>query len=109
MFFQDFVVTSRNDSPYGWLEFLPSLFEKVSEDSALYQAVYAAAYANVAQKYDSLELQYEAIGYYSKALGLVNASLAQPTLASRHVTMTAVVLLGVYEVSAMCSMRSGTS
>jgi len=106
LFFHDFVIASRNDSPFGWLEFLPGLFKQVSDDSALYQAVYAAAYANIAQKRDSLELHYEAIGYYSKALRLVNASLAQPSLASRDVTMTAVVLLGIYEVCIIQIMRS---
>lgn len=98
IFFENFVVTSRNDSPLGWMEFLPDLFERVSVDSALYGAVHAAAYANIAQKYDRLDLQYEAVNYYSKALKLVNNAMAQDSTATSNATIIAVILLGVYEV-----------
>ena len=88
------MLTSRH---HGWLDFLPDLFEKVSGDSLLHQAVYAAAYANIAQRYERTDLQYKAIGYYYSALKQVSLLLTKRSVATGDDTITTVMLLGIYE------------
>lgn len=82
----------------GWLNFLPDLFQRCNENSALSQAVFAAAYANIAQKSANRKFSIEAVSYYLKALKLVSSTLSESQVASGDGTMTAVLVLGIYEV-----------
>ncbi|TVY88773.1 Beauvericin cluster-specific repressor [Lachnellula willkommii] len=95
LFFRNFILPSRT---HGWLDFLPGLLEQVSSSSVLHQAVYAAAYANIAQRYQSTELRYNAISYYCKAIKQVNFLLFKRSAVISDNTIIAVMLLGLYEV-----------
>lgn len=99
IFFHEFILEACGGVCPGWLDFLPDLFERYPQSSALNNAVCAAAYANMAQKMDNTALALESVSFYRKSLETVNNSLSDPKTATSDVTMTAVILLGIYEVS----------
>jgi hypothetical protein len=62
----------------------------------------AAAYANIAQKNRRRDLELEATSFYHDSLQKVKHNISDPQIATSDVNMTAVILLGLYEVSAAC-------
>ena len=62
LFFQDYVLTPCSDKrSRGWLNFLPRLYEAGPHDPVLQPALFAAAYANIAQKTKSPDFSIKAI------------------------------------------------
>lgn len=99
MFFHDYVVESCPGICEGWLDYLPDLYERQSEDSGLHDAVLAAAYANIAQKTARKDLELKATLFYRASLETVQKNLSHAERATSDTNMTAVILLGLYEVS----------
>ncbi len=83
----------------GWLDYLPDLYGRHSENSSLGNAVLAAAYANIAQKTVRKDLELQATLFYRNSLRIVKNSLSSAPRATSDINMTAVILLGLYEVS----------
>ena len=98
-----------------FLDYLPDLYGRYSENFGLRKAVLAAAYANIAQKTRRKDLELEATSFYHDSLQKVKYNISNPQIATNDVNMTAVILLGLYEVSAACfdvrgkSLRSAIS
>jgi hypothetical protein len=98
LFFQDYVLTPCSDKrSRGWLNFLPRLYEAAPHDPVLQPALFAAAYANIAQKTESPDFSIKAISYYNVSLEMINKVLSDRLIATSDVAMTAVLLLGLYE------------
>ncbi len=93
----------------GFLDYLPDLYGRYSGVSGLRQAVLAAAYANIAQKTRRKDLQLGATSFYQDSLRRVKHNISNPHVATSDVNMTAVILLGLYEVSAACFLVRGKS
>lgn len=107
LFFQDYVLQPSADTP-GWLSYLPPAFQKAAHNSPLQQAVFAASYANLGQKLADQQLIATAVAYYIKALQSVNLALSNHEVRSSGDTITAIVLLGHYEVRQVrCLLRIG--
>lgn len=98
LFFQDYIIDSCDRCP-GFLNFLPSLYLKATEKSLLRIAVFATAYANLAQKTERPDITIKALSYYRRALQIVNTVLSENLETTSDSTMTAVMLLGLYEVN----------
>ena len=92
-----------------FLDYLPDLYGRYSENFGLRQAVLAAAYANIAQKTRRKDLEFEATSFYHDSLQKVKHNISNPRLATSDINMTAVILLGLYEVSAACFDVRGKS
>jgi hypothetical protein len=98
LFFQDYGLTPCSDKrSRGWLNFLPRLYEASPYDPVLQPALFAVAYANIAQKTDSPYFLMKAISYYHVSLEMINKALSDRIIATSDITMTAVLLLGLYE------------
>ncbi|KAE9365196.1 hypothetical protein N431DRAFT_96771 [Stipitochalara longipes BDJ] len=97
LFFHDYIVESCVGICEGWLDYLPDLFGRHSENSGLHDAVLAAAYANIAQKTARKDLELKATLFYRASLETVKNNLSYPERATSDINMTAVILLGLYE------------
>jgi hypothetical protein len=75
------------------------LYGRHSENPSLQDAVLAAAYANIAQRTARRDLELKAASLYHASLETVKNNLSSPQLATSDINMTAVILLGLYEVS----------
>lgn len=98
LFFHDYIVHSCQGICEGWLDYLPDLYLEHTESSILRHAVLAAAYANIAQRTTRKDLELKAASFYHTSLERVKNNLSDTQLATSDVNMTAVVLLGIYEV-----------
>jgi hypothetical protein len=99
LFFHDYIVDSCPGICDGWLDFLPDLYGRHSENPSLQGAVLAAAYANIAQRTARKDLELKATSFYHDSLETVKNNLSNPQMATSDINMTAVILLGLYEVS----------
>ncbi|KAH7312052.1 hypothetical protein BKA65DRAFT_159393 [Rhexocercosporidium sp. MPI-PUGE-AT-0058] len=96
LFFQDYTIESCGRCP-GYLDYLPQLYGRSNRNSLLTVALLAVAHANIAQKLERQDIAIKAMSYYRKALRLANAVLAKNVEATSDNTMTAIMLLGLYE------------
>ncbi|PVH86275.1 hypothetical protein DL98DRAFT_11453 [Cadophora sp. DSE1049] len=96
LFFQDYIIESCGRCP-GFLDFLPQLYGSSAENSLLTVAVLAASYANIAQKLNRHDITIRAMSHYRKALKVASAVLSRNTETTSDTTMTAIMLLGLYE------------
>ena len=101
-FFEDFVIAPNSMGPCNG--FYPHLEEMCAEqagrdgDSYLMVATRAAACAAFANRHSCDGLMVRARSHYGKALGSVHQALSDPFEAVRDEALTAVTLLGMYEV-----------
>ena len=98
LFFQDYIIESCGRCP-GYLNFLPELYGRAAESSLLTVAVLAASYANIAQKLDRHDITIKAMSNYRKALRQVSTVLSEKRESTSDMTMTSIMLLGLYEVN----------
>lgn len=98
LFFQDYTIESCDRCP-GYLDFLPRLYGNCTVNSLLPVALLAAAYANMAQKLDRQDIAIKAMSHYRKALKVAYTVLSERLETTSDTTMTAIMLLGLYEVS----------
>ncbi|KAG4443538.1 hypothetical protein IFR05_001011 [Cadophora sp. M221] len=98
LFFQDYTIESCGRCP-GYLDYLPQLYRRSTEDPLLPVALLAAAYGNIAQKFDRQDIAIKAMSHYRKALRMAHAVLSNDLGAISDTTMTAIMLLGLYEAS----------
>jgi hypothetical protein len=103
LFFRDYVLAPFGKCP-GWLNFVPDLYIRSSEHSMLRHAVQSVAYASLAQKTARQDISTIAISYYRSSLLMVNQALSDHETSISEVTMTAVILLGLYEASTHVSI-----
>lgn len=96
LFFQDYIIQSCGRCP-GFLDFLPQLYGGSAENSLLTVSVLAASYANIAQKLNRHDITIKAMSHYRKALKVASAVLSENTETTSDTTMTAIMLLGLYE------------
>lgn len=96
-FCRDYVVEAC-DAFIGFLAFLPEMYEQASHDSILRLSMCAAAYANFASRAARKDVEILAIAAYNKALNMATFVLTNCTIVPRETTMTAIFLLGLYEV-----------
>ncbi|KAH6705157.1 hypothetical protein BKA61DRAFT_739588, partial [Leptodontidium sp. MPI-SDFR-AT-0119] len=96
LFFQDYTIESCGRCP-GYLNYLPQLYGRSTKNSLLPVALLAAAYANMAQKFDRQDIAIKAMSHYRKALRVANAVLSNNLETTSDTTMTAIMLLGLYE------------
>lgn len=66
----------------------------------LRSAVHGAAYANFAQKTGRKDVAIMAMSFYRSSLSIMNQALTDAETSITEATMTTVVLLSLYEVSA---------
>jgi len=99
LFFHDYIVDSCPGLCEGWLDYLPDLYARHSENSGLQNAVLAAAYANLGQRTARKDLELRATLFYRASLETVKNNISNPQVATSDINMTAVILLGLYEVS----------
>ena len=69
----------------------------------------AVAYANIAQRTARKDLELKATSLYRTSLETVKNNLSDPQLATSDVNMTAVILLGIYEVSTSLLQQQTTT
>lgn len=98
VFYEDYIIFSDGDSEPGWLSFLPKLYVRSKDDSALRFAVKAVADAHAGNKSSSSKIMFAAQESYGIALGMVKEDLVRLSRAVKNDTVTAVFLLGLYEV-----------
>ncbi len=72
-------------------------------------AVQSVAYASLAQKTARQDISIIAISYYQSSLLMVNQALRDHETSISEVTMTVVILLGLYEVSTYVSIDKNIS
>jgi hypothetical protein len=82
-----------------FMEFLPDMFQKSSPGSPLKLAVSALAYANYSRRCRSPESMPLAMTYCNKALSALNLTVSIASEAFSDETLTAITVLGLYEVS----------
>jgi len=99
LFFHDYILGFCPGLCEGWLDYLPDLYERHSENSGLQYAVLAVAYANIGQRTARKDLELKATLFYRASLETVKNNISNPRLATSDINMTAVILLGLYEVS----------
>lgn len=100
-FFEKYVMYPCNDgSSPGFLEHLPVLFSEVKIQGrlALRYAVRAAAYANLSNEQDSIELSKKALQCYGLALSALAEALANTRVPPDDYTLMTVVVLDLFEV-----------
>lgn len=101
LFFHDYIVDACPSFCEGYLDFLPALYAQTSEDSCLGASVLAASYANLGKRIERKDLALKASHFYQSSLEAITAAISSPQLATSDMTMTAIILLGVYEVSTL--------
>jgi hypothetical protein len=104
LFFTDYVLAVCGPSP-GWLGFLPELYGQSADDSLLRLAVCTVAYAHLAQKHGKQDFSVKALAYYQRILGVMSEALVGVAGPVNEATMTAVILLGLYEVKGLWIMN----
>lgn len=98
--FEDFVLSPNRDTKSGWLALLlPKLYAEAKNDATLKLAVRAAAYAYMGNRRQAPELQLEAGEMYGQCLKVLALDLTSLEIATSNQTATAVLVLGLYEVS----------
>ncbi len=102
-FFSDYGILDRSAAPQnpkarGFLEVIADVYKEASPDSHLTVALRATSLANLANRYNSPELQAQSRKIYGEALGMTNAALRDRRTAVLNETLTTVHVLGVYEV-----------
>ena len=75
------------------------MYGRAAESSLLTVAVLAASYANIAQKLDRHDITIKAMSNYRKALRQVSTVLSEKRESTSDMTMTSIMLLGLYEVN----------
>ena len=98
--FHDYVLQPIPTLSPGWLSGLPDLFAKAEKDSILKHAVQAAAYVNYGQKStNAASLPFEAVQHNLTAIRMIKSALTSPQPHITDDTMTAILVLVLYEVS----------
>ncbi len=83
---------------FGFLDFLPSLFQESPENSCLGLTTELFVKAHMSQISNSTSDEWQIQELYGRTLQSVNSALAHPTESLEDSTMVAVWLLGHYEV-----------
>lgn len=97
VFIHDYVLETHGKFG-GWFSFLPTMIQQADGDSILRLSVCAAAYANFFQKSKRKDVEILAIAAYNRALNLAGTVLTSRGV-PEEATLTAIFLLGLYEVS----------
>lgn len=101
-FFEKYVMyPCNNGSSPGFLEHLPSLFKDINVEGrvALRWAVRAAAYGNLSNDQNNVNLGDKALECYGQALSALSEALADPKVRPDDYTLMTVVVLDLFEVS----------
>ena len=97
-FFEDFITSYNINTDAGYLSFLPGMYGTVASSSSLHLAVRAAAFAYRGNKMQVRQGEVRAQELYGRALRALKTDLESPGIATSNVTLTAVLILGLYEV-----------
>jgi Fungal specific transcription factor domain len=97
-FFDQYVMPPDARGNPGWLEFLPDLHEASNETSCLKPSLAAVSYANLANQSSIPWMSVQARHSYGEALRSINSALRDPEQVTTDETLTAVFLLGLFEV-----------
>lgn len=84
---------------WGYMEFLPSMFEEASTQSPFKLACTALGLAFLANRFESPEARWMRDQAFGTALKATNSSLGDPKLSIQDEVPVAIWLLGNYEVS----------
>lgn len=106
VFFRDYVLEPSGGFD-GWLSFMPEMFRQADEGSILRLSLCAAAYANFYQKTKRKDIEILAIAAYERSLNMAGTILTGCANRPKEMTVTAIFLLGLYEVSQCVSLVSG--
>ena len=99
LFFKDYVLPgSETNADEGYLDFLPELYAKASDNSCLKWAVSAVAMAHVGNTQRLPDMKQNAARDYNKALKLSMSALVSEEASRMTETLIAVYLLIFYEV-----------
>lgn len=98
MFFNDYVLPGTDGLCPGYMSSLPAMFQQADHDSVLRLSVLAAATTSLAHKTTDRRLGTVAVAYYVASLQTLNSTLSNPHLEIGGELMTAVIVLGLYEV-----------
>lgn len=90
---------------FSYMDFLPDLFAKSAEGSALQKAVLAASLRNFANHHHATEITSAANKAYAEALQSTNRAIADSTSKLRDETIVAVHLLSIHELLCPFSIR----
>lgn len=101
-FIKDFVLFPESPAR-GYMEYIPTEYEKGSKDSCLGFTVSALSLAHLARRTGDPELMAKARHGYSKALTATNASISSSLHSRDDRTLMAVLLLCFFEVGSMVS------
>lgn len=97
-FFDQYVMPPDASGNPGWLEFLPDLYGASNETSCLKPSLAAVSYANLTNQSSIPWMSVQARHSYGEALRSINSALRDPEQATTDETLTAVFLLGLFEV-----------
>jgi hypothetical protein len=98
LFFKNHVSWPRHDdSERGFLEALPSMYQKSSASSLLHKAVNALALGTLSNARMSTPLRCEARREYGKALQELGVAIKSVSLATSDETLMSILLFAVYE------------
>lgn len=103
-FYEDYVIFPDGNPEPGWLSFLPKLYLKAGDDSALRFAVKAVADAHAGNKSSDAKLTLAAQENYGISIRMVKEDLADLNSAVKNDTVAAVFLLGMYEIRPMIAI-----
>ncbi|KAF2238185.1 hypothetical protein EV356DRAFT_573755 [Viridothelium virens] len=108
-FFFDFVVPPDLEDPQwsGFLSHLPALFNQTQPNSALANAVTAAAFANYAGRIGNTECETYGLKYYVSALKLMGQAVRDPSEVGSISTLLTSFVLGLYEVITPTHVSAG--
>lgn len=99
-FVHQHIIPPSPDLPFpGHLDFLPDLYIRSDEDSCIRPAMQATAYLSLSYFSKSTLLHIKARGAYLAALNSVNRAMHSEESVGRDETLSAVMLLSLFEVS----------
>jgi hypothetical protein len=102
-FFKSHVIRTRHsDSQRGYVELLPSMYDKASPTSLLHKAAYAVGLGALSNYQKSTSLRCEARKTYGRALKELSLAIKDPSLAILDETLMTILLFSLCEVYHIC-------